>query len=220
MTTSKINLVVAFLLMSNQINGQQQPKVVAPPNMNREIDLVSYGHRNTVLHETLSRDVAQMMVTKNVSILVEFSQNEHNRGTLISVYGGSSKVFELYSEGLKGELRAYWRREYSLANLNIQNIELDDEEWHKIIFDLHGDQMRLTIDCLDTGVSGEYPEIDFSLLNRTKPSVYVTQRFGSQSMLMGKMRQFKVRQNSYYNEFCVGPVLRNFATPLLGKMCK
>lgn len=217
-----ISATTVFLLrMITYADATGQPMVVAPPNMNRDTDLID-NRRSMLLSETDAKKIQQMMVNKNISILIEFSQNIHNRGTLLAIYGGHSKVFELFSEGLKGELRAYWRREFSLANLNIQNVELDDEEYHKVIFDLHGDHVRLTIDCLDTGVSGEYPELTFSILNRTRPSVWVTQRSSSQSLLMGKLRQFKVKEGSYFNDVCASTLLSkvNFATPLLGKFAK
>lgn len=135
---------------------------------------------------------------------MEFKQREHTHGTLYAVYSGQSKLLEFQSDGPKGELKAAWRRSNSLSNLNIQNIELDDDTWHKIIYEIHGDHLSLTVDCIETGYSGAYPEIDFSLFNRTnKPvHVWVSQRDQRESFLVGKLKQFKVQSGSFYNQIC------------------
>ncbi|VDP06417.1 unnamed protein product [Soboliphyme baturini] len=54
------------------------------------------------LSELEAAKVAELMLSKKFSLMIEFVQLMHTRGTLFSVFAGKNKVFELYSTGLKG----------------------------------------------------------------------------------------------------------------------
>lgn len=152
------------------------------------------ARRNLELSETMARQVADIMMSKNFSLLIDFTLEEQTRGTLFSVYAGSHKVFELYAEGLRGELRVHWRRHSSLANLHIKHL-LDDNRWHKIILSMEQYRLRLLIDC-EEAVAGDYPEIDFSLLNTTRPQIWIGQRNKAQSFFQGSFRRFDIESTT------------------------
>jgi hypothetical protein len=152
------------------------------------------ARRNLELSEPITRQVVDFMMSKNFSLLIDFTLEEQTRGTLFSVYAGAHKVFELYAEGLRGELRIHWRRHSSLANLHIKHL-LDDNRWHTVLLSMQRSRLRLLIDC-EEAVAGDYPEIDFSLLNTSKPQIWIGQRNKAQSFFQGSFRRFDIESTN------------------------
>ncbi|KRX99975.1 Signal peptide, CUB and EGF-like domain-containing protein 2 [Trichinella pseudospiralis] len=153
------------------------------------------------LTKSETMEVASLLMTKKFSILLQFVQIEHTRGTLFYVSTGNVKVFELYSSGLQGELTVYWRRQYRIANLHVK-YEFDDENMHTVIFELVNEDLRLMIDCIEA-VVGDYPEIDFRILQTNKTtSAHVGHRGRGNSKFAGEIRRFVITNESLAGKLC------------------
>ncbi|VDP50350.1 unnamed protein product [Soboliphyme baturini] len=114
---------------------------------------------------------------------------------------------------VSGELKVSWRRKSRIAHL-IVKYELDDRHAHKLVFEMTNENLRLFIDCIEA-VSGQYPEIDFSILERHKPRVWVGQRFWGNSTFIGDIYNVSMQSGAGYH--CNSGGRSSFVKPPFGQ---
>uniref|UniRef100_A0A915I6G4 Uncharacterized protein n=1 Tax=Romanomermis culicivorax TaxID=13658 RepID=A0A915I6G4_ROMCU len=104
-----------------------------------------------------------------------------------------------------------WRRGSTVSTKSLIGLDFDDDNWHRIIFELKGPIVYVTRDCVPHMIQA-FPELEFGILNRVQPVVWIGQSNAIEKYFFGKIRTFRVQEGSYNSEVCnlsLGPPRSN-----------
>lgn len=158
-----------------------------------------------------AEEFAKTFATKNASLIINFSQKVATVGSLFTLYGRPHhKVFEIESDGNNGQLTiSFLANTGGTGVINIPR-NLADGEWHRLILELKGSQLKILIDC-DNLVDESYAMMSLDDLAGpfSQPSVWIGRRNRFHSIFEGSIKEFTLESGQASEKICADSPIDN-----------